>query len=114
MRRLPPLDTLRVFEAAERHKSFKKAADELAVTTSAVSHRMAALEEELGTILFLRHTRRIEVTLEGERLAAGVRRGLTEIRRAVASVDRREGTRIRITGLPSHVTRWLAPRLHRF
>ena len=52
MRRLPPLDTLRVFEAAERHKSFKKAADELAVTTSAVSHRMAALEEELGTILF--------------------------------------------------------------
>lgn len=114
MRRLPPLDTLRVFEAAERHKSFKKAADELAVTTSAVSHRMAALEQELGAILFLRHTRRIEVTLEGERLAAGVRRGLAEIRRAVASVDRREGTRIRITGLPSHVTRWLAPRLHRF
>jgi LysR family transcriptional regulator, glycine cleavage system transcriptional activator len=50
MRGLPPFDTLRVFEAAERHKSFKKAADELAVTTSAVSHRMAALEEELGTM----------------------------------------------------------------
>jgi LysR family transcriptional regulator, glycine cleavage system transcriptional activator len=48
------------------------------------------------------------------RLAAGVRRGLEEIRRAVTSVDRREGARIRITGLPSHVTRWLAPRLHRF
>ena len=114
MRRLPPLDTLRVFEAAERHKSFKEAGDELGVTASAVSHRVATLEDELGMTLFLRHTRRIEVTPEGERLAAGVRRGLAEIRRAVGSIDRREGTRIRITGIPSHVTRWLAPRLHRF
>ena len=114
MPRLPPLDTLRVFEAAARHKSFKEAGDELSVTASAVSHRVAALEEELGLALFVRHTRRIEVTPEGERLAAGVRRGLNEIRRAVTSIDRREGTRIRITGIPSHVTRWLAPRLHRF
>ena len=62
----------------------------------------------------MRHTRRIEITPEGQRLAAGVRRGLAEIRRAVASIDRREGTQLRITGIPSHVTRWLAPRLHRF
>ena len=114
MRRLPPLETLRVFEAAERHKSFKDAGDELGVTASAVSHRVATLEEELAITLFVRHTRRIEVTPEGERLAAGVRRGLAEFRRAVTSVDRREGTHIRITGIPSHVTRWLAPRLHRF
>ena len=114
MRRLPPLDTLRVFEAAARLKSFKEAGDELNVTASAVSHRVAALEEELGTALFVRHTRRIEVTPEGERLAAAVRRGLNEIRRAITGIDRREGTRIRITGIPSHVTRWLAPRLHRF
>jgi len=114
MRRLPPLDTLRVFEAAARLKSFKEAGDELNVTASAVSHRVAALEEELATPLFVRHTRRIEVTPQGERLAAGVRRGLAEIRRAVTSVDRRESTHIRITGIPSHVTRWLAPRLHRF
>ena len=114
MRRLPPLETLRVFEAVERHKSFKEAGDELGVTASAVSHRVAALEEELGTTLFVRHTRRIEVTPEGERLAAGVRRGLLEFRHAVAGIDRREGTHIRITGIPSHVTRWLAPRLHRF
>jgi LysR family transcriptional regulator, glycine cleavage system transcriptional activator len=114
MRRLPPLDTLRVFEAAARLKSFKEAGDELNVTASAVSHRVAALEEELATPLFVRHTRRIEVTPQGERLAAGVRRGLAEIRRAVTSVDRREGTNIRISGIPSHVTRWLAPRLHRF
>ncbi|HZT49905.1 MAG TPA: LysR substrate-binding domain-containing protein [Hyphomicrobiaceae bacterium] len=114
MGRLPPLDTLRVFEAAARHKSFKEAGDELSVTASAVSHRIAALEEEIGTPLFVRHTRRIELTPQGERLAAGVRRGLAEIRRAVAGVDRRQGTLLRITGIPSHVTRWLAPRLHRF
>jgi len=114
MRRLPPLDTLRVFEAAARLKSFKEAGDELNVTASAVSHRIATLEEELATPLFLRLTRKIELTPQGERLAAGVRRGLAEIRRAVTSVDRRQGTLLRITGIPSHVTRWLAPRLHRF
>jgi LysR family glycine cleavage system transcriptional activator len=114
MRRLPPLETLRVFEAAARLKSFKDAGDELSVTASAVSHRIAALEEELGAVLFVRHARRIEVTAEGERLAAGVRRALSEIRRTVATIDRREGTRLRISAIPSHVTRWLAPRLHRF
>src|SRR5690606_13378489 len=114
MRRLPSLETLRVFEAAARLSSFKDAADELSVTASAVSHRITALEEELGTPLFLRHTRRIELTPEGERLALGMRRALVEIRRAVTSVDRRDGPRLRITAIPSHVTRWLAPRLHRF
>lgn len=114
MRRLPPLDTLRVFDAAARHLSFKEAGDELAVTASAVSHRIAALEDDIGTPLFVRHARRLELTPEGERLAAGMRRAMAEIRRAVTSVDRRGDTRLRITALPSHVTRWLAPRLYRF
>lgn len=114
IRRLPPLDTLRVFEAAARLKSFKEAGDELNVTSSAVSHRISALEEELDTVLFVRQVRKIEVTPEGERLAAGVRRALAEIRRAIASIDRRDGARLRISAIPSHVTRWLAPRLHRF
>ena len=86
----------------------------VAVTASAVSHRISALEEELEAVLFVRHTRRVEVTPEGERLAAGVRRALAEIKRAVASIDRRNGARLRISAIPSHVTRWLAPRLHRF
>jgi LysR family glycine cleavage system transcriptional activator len=114
MRRLPPLESLRVFEAAARHLSFKGAGDELSVTASAVSHRIAALEEELGTPLFVRRVRRIELTADGERLAAGMRRALGEIRRAVASVDRGVGLRLRITAIPSQVTRWLAPRLNRF
>ncbi len=114
MRRLPPLDTLRVFEAAARLKSFKDAGEELGVTASAVSHRVAALEDELGTVLFTRHTRRIDITPEGERLAIGMQRALAEIRRAVTSIDRRHSSTLRITAIPSHVTRWLAPRLHRF
>ena len=114
MRRLPPLEALRVFEAAARLASFKDAASELNVTAGAVSHRISALEQELGVPLFVRHTRRIELTADGERLAAGMRRALGEIRRAVTSIDRREGARLRITAIPSHVTRWLAPRLPRF
>ena len=114
MRRLPPLETLRVFEAAARLGSFKDVSIELNVTAGAVSHRIAALEHELGIPLFVRHTRRIVLTADGERLAAGMRRALAEIRRAVTSVDRREGARLRITAIPSHVTRWLAPRLPRF
>ena len=114
MRRLPPLETLRVFEAAARLASFKAAADELKVTAGAVSHRVASLETELGIPLFVRHTRRIELTADGERLAAGMRRALVEIRRAVSSVDQRQGGNLRITTIPSQVTCWLAPRLHRF
>lgn len=114
MRRLPSLDTLRVFEAAARLGSFKEAADELAVTASAVSHRVQTLEDDLGVPLFTRHTRKVELTPEGERLAQGMRRALMEIRRAVTSVDRREGRQIRLSAIQSHITRWLAPRLHRF
>jgi LysR family glycine cleavage system transcriptional activator len=114
MRRLPPLETLRVFEAAARLGSFKAAADELNVTAGAVSHRVASLESELGAPLFVRHTRRIELTADGERLAVGIRRALLEIRRVVSSVDQRQGGNLRITTIPSQVTCWLAPRLHRF
>lgn len=114
MRRLPPLDTLRVFEAAARLRSFKAAGRELNVTASAVSHRIAALEREIGTALFVRRTRRIELTAAGDRLAAGMVRALSEIRRSMAAIDATGSDRLRIAAIPSHVTRWLAPRLHRF
>ena len=71
MRRLPSLDSLRVFEAAARHLSLTKASDELHVTQSALSHRIQALEAELGVALFRRYARRIELTPAGEILAAG-------------------------------------------
>jgi LysR family glycine cleavage system transcriptional activator len=115
MRRLPSLDSLRVFEAAARHLSFTKAAAELHVTQSALSHRIAALETELGRPLFRRGPRRLALTAEGERLAEGVRRGVEEIRRAVERFERREGGGpITVTVLPSVAARWLVPRLGRF
>ena len=58
-RNLPPLNSLRVFEAAARHLSFKRAAEELHVTPAAVSHQIRALEEYCGTQLFRRHPSRI-------------------------------------------------------
>src|ERR1700739_3271331 len=72
MTRLPSLDTLRVFSVAARHLSFTKAADELHLTQSAVSHRVRALEQELGVRLFNRIRRRLELTSSGRSLAERV------------------------------------------
>jgi LysR family transcriptional regulator, glycine cleavage system transcriptional activator len=62
VRQLPPLNSLRAFEATARHLSFSKAADELAVTPAALSHQVRGLEERLGLELFTRRTRSIELT----------------------------------------------------
>ena len=113
--RLPALDALRVFEAAARHLSFTRAAEELHVTQAAVSHRINALEAELGLALFRRLSRRLELTEDGERLVAGVREGLMRMVRAVADLDRRSQSRpLAISVLPSFASRWLVPRLPRF
>lgn len=115
MKRLPSLDSLRAFESAARHLSFTKAGEELHVTQSALSHRINALEDELGVKLFRRLTRKLELTPAGETLAAGVRRGLAEISRSVASIDRKTGIEpLAVSALPSFATRWLVPRLPRF
>jgi len=66
-RKLPPLNALRAFEAAARHMSFTRAADELHVTQSAVSHQVKALEDWLGFLLFRRRNRAIELTRSEER-----------------------------------------------
>ena len=65
-RRLPPLNALRAFEAAARHLSFTRAAEELNVTQAAVSHQVKALEERLGLRMFERHGRGLWLTEEGE------------------------------------------------
>lgn len=116
MRRLPPLDALRAFEAAARHLSFTRAADEICVTQGAISHRIRALEAELGLALFRRLTRRLELTEAGEVLARAVRRGLDEFAGGLAALER--GTvpdgPLRVSVLPSFAARWLVPRLGRF
>jgi LysR family glycine cleavage system transcriptional activator len=113
--RLPPLASLRVFEAAARHLSFTKAAEELHVTQAAVSHRIQTLEAELGVTLFHRLTRKLVLTREGRRLAAGVRDGLERIVRAVGELDRHgDAGPLTVSMLPSFASRWLVPRLGAF
>ena len=66
-RRLPPLHLLQLFEAAGRHSSFKKAAEELFLTPSAISHQIKSLEKNLGIVLFKRATRGVKLTSAGEK-----------------------------------------------
>ena len=115
MTRLPPLESLRIFAVAARHLSFTKAAGELNLTQSAVSHRVKALEEELGVILFNRLVRRLELTGAGAALAHTMRQAIHHIERGVAELDRTGGAlRLSITMLPSVASRWFVPRLTRF
>ena len=115
MARLPSLDTLRVFAVAARHLSFTKAADELHLTQSAISHRVRALEEELGVLLFNRLTRKLTLTSAGRALAQRVERAVSDIARAIDGLDEdSEGPRLSVTTLPSVASRWLVPRLPRF
>lgn len=113
--RLPPLNALRDFEVAARHLSFKKAAEELCVTPTAVSHQIKLLEEFLGMELFHRRTRSLELTPEGQAMLPKVRDGLECFASAVERT-RRQDTRQRlvIVAPPSFATRWLVPRLKGF
>ena len=84
--RLPPLASLRAFEAAARHMSFARAADELGVTPTAISHQIKLLEDTLGTRLFERQPRRLLLTAAGRALHPGVREGFDALARAVRAV----------------------------
>jgi LysR family transcriptional regulator, glycine cleavage system transcriptional activator len=113
--RLPPLNALRTFEAAARHLSFTKAAEELFVTQAAVSHQIKTLEDHLGLPLFRRLNRRLMLTDEAQTLLPSVRRAFDEL---IAGVERvREccmSGRLTISTTPSMGANWLASRLGRF
>ena len=113
--RLPPLNALRTFEAAARHLSFTKAADELFVTQAAVSHQIRALEEHLGVPLFRRFNRRLALTDQGQLLLPSVREAFDALTAGVERLqqDCCSGT-LSISTTPSFAARWLAPRLVRF
>nr|WP_199899662.1 LysR family transcriptional regulator [Sneathiella glossodoripedis] len=74
--KLPPLNALRAFEAAARHLSFSRAADELSVTPAAVSHQIKGLEDWLAVPLFRRLNRAVMLTDEGQSYLVGIREGL--------------------------------------
>jgi LysR family glycine cleavage system transcriptional activator len=114
-RNLPPLSSLRAFEAAARLESFSRAADEISVTHGAVSHQIRSLERALGTALFLRNGRRVALTNAGRHFAERVRAALQELVEAAQFIRRSEVERaVSVSMLPSFAARWLMPRLGRF
>lgn len=112
---LPPLNALRTFEVAARQLSFTRAADELHVTQTAVSHQMRLLEEHLGLPLFVRLPRRLELTTEGQAYARELGLVFEQMRDATLSLrQQRRREVLVVTTLPSLAARWLVPRLARF
>lgn len=114
-RRLPPMSTLRAFEAAARHGSFKQAAAELAVTPTAVSHRIRALEDHLGVRLFDRQVRQVSLTRAGLQLYPVLQQGFdmfdVAIRRLMTPAERE---RVTISATNAFVAKWLVPRVASF
>jgi len=115
MRKLPPLIELRAFEAAARHMSFKKAAAELGVTPTAISHQIRLLEVYCGHPLFRRRPRPLTLSEAGARLFPVIRDGLEAFATAIATV-KRDGERqpLRVTTTNAFASRWLVPRLSRW
>ena len=113
--RLPPLSTLRVFEAAARHKSFRKAADELNLTASAVSHGIQTLENWLGVELFHRQSRGLRLTGAGEAYAPQVSDALGVLAKATAQLPGRKATgTLSLSSAPTFANKILLPRLEKF
>lgn len=110
----PPLESLRVFEAAARHLSFTQAAAELSVTQSAVSRQIKTLEEALGIALFARYNRRLELTEAGLRLSRGAARALADLQATLDEVSGAGARVLTVTTPVSFASLWLVPRLAAF
>ena len=107
-----PLNALRVFEAAARHLSFTRAADELAVTPAAVGQQIRALEETLGVVLFRRLTRNLELTHEAEQALPALQQGFLAFEEAVRVLQAGQSSRVLSIAAPrALVAKWLTARL---
>ncbi len=115
VRRLPPLNAVRAFEAAARTGSIRAAADEQNVSQSAISRHVANLEAYLGAALFHRHGRRLLLSEAGREYLQQVETALDSIARASEHASRlRPRERLSISAPPSLTGNWILPRLHRF
>lgn len=113
--RLPPLTALRAFDAAARHMSFAKAAEELNVTPAALSFQIKSLEEHLGAQLFRRLNRAVELTEAGRTLAPGAAEGFEVLGDAWRATRRlQDNSTLTVTAGPGFTAKWLAPRLYEF
>lgn len=110
----PPLNALRAFEAIARHKSFQKAAEELSVTTSAVSHQLRNLEDFMSAELLLRDGKSFALTPEGQVLFDYLSQAFSLIRQGAAEVAARTtATPLGVSLRPHFAARWLGPRMSR-
>src|SRR6266850_7454028 len=115
LRRLPPLNALKAFEAAARSESFTRAAEELSVTQGAVSHQVKALEATLGIKLFNREHQQLVITEAGRDYLAVIRDALDRV--AVGTerlVQRQSSGSLTISTSPDFAAKWLVHRLARF
>ena len=114
-RDLPPLNSLRAFEAAGRHLSLTKAAQELHVTTPAVSHQVRALEDYLGVKLFRRVGNSLLLTDAGQACLPGLGEGFDQFERAMERLKQHDVRGpLQVSVAPAFATKWLVPRLERF
>jgi LysR family transcriptional regulator, glycine cleavage system transcriptional activator len=113
-RRLPPLNALPSFEAAARHLSFSRAADELHVTHGAVSRAVRHLEDHLGVQLMIRATRSVRLTPIGAAFAAEIRGVLEHLAAATSAATGQTSGIVNVSTIDSFAARWLMPRLSRF
>ena len=114
-RQLPSFPSLRAFESAARHLSFKAAADELCVTQPAISHQIKILEEYLEAPLFIRHPQSVELTLRGSEYFGTIRFLLDGIESATSKIKAREMEgALFVQSTPAFTLYWLLPRLIRF
>lgn len=112
--RLPPLNALQVFEAAGRHRSFTRAAEELHITQGAVSHRIRVLEESLGRPLFRRVGRAVELSEAGAAFLPVVQGALSLLTEGTDRVFASDSDVITVTLPPAFAMQWLIPRLGGF
>jgi LysR family glycine cleavage system transcriptional activator len=114
-RRLPPLNSLKCFEAAGRLLSFTAAANELNVTQAAISHQIKVIEEYLGMALFNRYPRRLSLTEQGKTLLPEVTEAFDRVSQAVAAINREQfSNALSVRLAPSFAAKWLSPRLKYF
>lgn len=115
LRRLPPLNALKAFEAAARHESFTRAAEELCVTQGAVSHQVKALETELGLKLFIRERQRLVITELGREYLAVLRDAFDRIALGTEQLRQRQTSGVlTVSTSPDFAAKWLVNRLGHF
>ncbi|PZX32382.1 transcriptional regulator of glycine cleavage system operon, LysR family [Cupriavidus phytorum] len=113
-RQIPPLNPLRAFEVAARHLSFTRAAEELFVTPSAVSHQIKALEESLGVQLFIREAKALVLTPAGNAYLPSVQLAFKQLADATHRLHSKDRPALKVNMPPTFAVKWLIPRMDRF